>query len=136
MLPNDGRVVSSFVVQALRGEPLTVFGDGSQTRSFCYVDDLVDGLIRLMNSATDVTGPVNLGNPVEFTMLELAVLVLALVGSDGPIEHHPLPSDDPVRRKPDIDRAQDLLGWGPTVQLEEGLKRTVEYFRHALADGY
>jgi UDP-glucuronate decarboxylase len=133
MLPNDGRVVSSFIVQALRGEPLTVFGDGSQTRSFCYVDDLVDGLIRLMNSPPEVTGPVNLGNPVEFTMLELATKVLALLGSGGPVEHRPLPSDDPVRRQPDIGRAQDLLGWGPTVQLDEGLKRTVEYFRHALA---
>jgi UDP-glucuronate decarboxylase len=134
MLPNDGRVVSSFIVQALRGEPLTVFGDGSQTRSFCYVDDMVDGLIRLMNSSPEVTGPVNLGNPVEFTMLELATKVLALVGSAGPIEYRPLPSDDPVRRKPDIDRAHELLGWGPTVPLEEGLKRTVEYFQHALAE--
>jgi UDP-glucuronate decarboxylase len=133
MLPNDGRVVSSFIVQALRGEPLTVFGDGSQTRSFCYVDDLVDGLIRLMNSPPEVTGPVNLGNPVEFTIFELATKVLALLGSGGPVEHRPLPSDDPVRRQPDIGRAQDLLGWGPTVQLDEGLKRTVEYFRHALA---
>jgi UDP-glucuronate decarboxylase len=132
MLPNDGRVVSSFIVQALRGEPLTVFGDGSQTRSFCYIDDMVDGLIRLMNSPPEVTGPVNLGNPVEFTMLELATRVLALVGSAGPVEHRPLPSDDPVRRKPDIDRAQELLGWAPTVPLEEGLKRTVEYFQHAL----
>src|ERR1035437_5720437 len=133
MLPHEGRVVSSFIVQALRGEPLTVFGDGAQTRSFCYVDDLVDGLIRLMNSPPEVTGPVNLGNPVEFTMLELATKVLALLGSGGPVEHRPLPSDDPVRRQPDIGRAQDLLGWGPTVQLDEGLKRTVEYFRHALA---
>jgi UDP-glucuronate decarboxylase len=135
MLPNDGRVVSSFLVQALRGEPLTVFGDGSQTRSFCYVDDLVDGLIRLMDSPADITGPVNLGNPVEFTMLELASKVLALVASGGQIEHRPLPADDPVRRKPDIGRAQALLGWGPTVPLEEGLKRTVEYFRQVLAGG-
>jgi UDP-glucuronate decarboxylase len=135
MLPNDGRVVSSFIVQALRGEPLTVFGDGSQTRSFCYIDDLVDGLTRLMNSPTEVAGPVNLGNPVEFTMLELATKVLDLVGSDGPIEHRPLPSDDPARRKPDIGLARELLGWGPTVQLEEGLKRTVEYFRQVLSGG-
>jgi len=133
MLPDDGRVVSSFVVQALRGEPLTVFGDGSQTRSFCYVDDLVDGLIRLMNSPPGVTGPVNLGNPAEFTMLELAKKVLALAGSDGPIEHHPLPPDDPVRRRPDIGLARELLGWEPTVPLDEGLSRTVGYFRHALA---
>jgi len=132
MLADDGRVVSSFVVQALRGEPLTVFGDGSQTRSFCYVDDLVDGLIRLMNSPPGVTGPVNLGNPAEFTMLELAKKVLALAGSDGPIEHRPLPPDDPVRRRPDIGLARELLGWEPTVPLDEGLSRTVGYFRQAL----
>jgi UDP-glucuronate decarboxylase len=129
---SDGRVVSSFVVQALRGQALTVFGDGSQTRSFCYVDDLVDGLIRLMNSPPEVTGPVNLGNPGEFTVLELAKKVLALAGSDCPIENRPLPSDDPVRRKPDISVARDLLDWQPTVPLDEGLKATVEYFRHAL----
>jgi UDP-glucuronate decarboxylase len=134
MMPDDGRVVSSFIVQAIRGEPLTVFGDGSQTRSFCYVDDMVEGLIRLMNSPPEVTGPVNLGNPGEFTMLELATKVQALVGSASPIERRPLPSDDPVRRRPDIDRARKLLGWGPTVPLEEGLKRTLEYFQHALAD--
>jgi UDP-glucuronate decarboxylase len=132
MLPNDGRVVSSFIVQALRGEPLTVFGDGSQTRSFCYVDDMVDGLIKLMNSAPDVTGPVNLGNPGEFTMLDLAKKVLTLTGSDAPIENRPLPSDDPVRRRPDISRARDLLGWEPAVPLAEGLERTVEFFRQAL----
>jgi UDP-glucuronate decarboxylase len=133
MLPDDGRVVSSFIVQALRGEPLTVFGDGSQTRSFCYVDDLVDGLIRLMNSPAGATGPVNLGNPAEFTMLELAKKVLALAGGDGPIEHRPLPPDDPVRRRPDIGLARELLGWEPTVPLDEGLRRTVGYFRDALA---
>jgi UDP-glucuronate decarboxylase len=133
MLANDGRVVSSFIVQALRGEPLTIFGDGSQTRSFCYIDDMVDGLIRLMNAPREVTGPVNLGNPGEFTMLELAKKVVALTGSDGVIEERPLPSDDPVRRKPDIGRARELLGWEPTVPLDEGLKRTVEYFRAALA---
>jgi UDP-glucuronate decarboxylase len=132
MLPNDGRVVSSFIVQALRGQPLTVFGDGSQTRSFCYVDDLIDGLIRLMNSPDGVTGPVNLGNPGEFTMLELAAKVRTLTGSDAPIEHRPLPADDPVRRKPDISRARDLLDWEPTVPLDEGLARTVEYFRQVL----
>ena len=129
MLPNDGRVVSSFIVQALAGGPLTVFGDGAQTRSFCYVDDLVDGLIRLMNTSLEVTGPINLGNPGEFTMLELAAKVLELVGGGGPIEHHPLPSDDPVRRRPNIDRARDLLGWSPAVPLDDGLARTVEYFR-------
>jgi UDP-glucuronate decarboxylase len=133
MLPNDGRVVSSFIVQALQGEPLTIFGDGSQTRSFCYVDDLVDGLIALMNSPSEVTGPINLGNPGEFTMLELAKKVLAAVGSDCPIEHRPLPADDPVRRQPDISRAIELLGWEPSVELDEGLERTVEYFSQTLA---
>ncbi|MGI8760130.1 MAG: UDP-glucuronic acid decarboxylase family protein [Jatrophihabitantaceae bacterium] len=133
MLPNDGRVVSSFIVQALRGEPLTVYGDGSQTRSFCYVDDLVDGLIRLMGTPAEVTGPVNLGNPAEFTMLELAALVLDMVGLDGTVEHRALPADDPVRRRPNIDLARELLGWSPTVGLDEGLKQTVEYFRNALA---
>jgi UDP-glucuronate decarboxylase len=132
MLANDGRVVSSFIVQALRGQPITIFGDGSQTRSFCYVDDLVDGLIRLMNSPAEVTGPVNLGNPGEFTVLELAKKVLALTGSDCPVDHLPLPSDDPVRRKPDISLARQVLDWQPTVALDDGLTRTVEYFRHAL----
>jgi UDP-glucuronate decarboxylase len=132
MLPNDGRVVSSFIVSALRGQPLTVFGDGSQTRSFCYVDDLVDGLIKLMNAPPGVTGPVNLGNPGEFTMLELAKKVLARTASDAPIEHRPLPADDPARRKPDITRARDQLGWEPTVPLDQGLDMTVEYFRQAL----
>ncbi len=132
MQPNDGRVVSSFIVSALRGEPLTVYGDGSQTRSFCYVDDLVDGLIRLMDSPAAVTGPVNLGNPGEFTMIELARQVLALTGSDSPIEHRPLPADDPSRRRPDISRAREVLGWGPSVDLADGLKRTVEYFREVL----
>ena len=132
MLPNDGRVVSSFIVQALRGEPLTVFGDGTQTRSFCYVDDLVDGLIRLMNAPLEVTGPINLGNPGEFTMLELASKVLELVGRGGPIEHHALPADDPIRRRPNIDRAIELLQWSPTVPLDEGLERTVEYFKGIL----
>ena len=132
MLANDGRVVSSFIVSALRGEPLTVFGDGSQTRSFCYVDDMVDGLIRLMNSPREVTGPVNLGNPGEFTMLELAKKVLALADADAPIEHGPLPSDDPVRRRPDIARARELLSWEPLVPLDDGLAKTVEYFRQVL----
>jgi UDP-glucuronate decarboxylase len=134
MAADDGRVVSNFIVQALTGQPLTVFGDGTQTRSFCYVDDLVDGLIRLMDSPDEVTGPINLGNPGEFTMLELAQQVTALAG--GPdIEYRPLPQDDPVRRKPDIAKAQELLGWQPTVPLEEGLKRTVDYFRDHLAAG-
>jgi UDP-glucuronate decarboxylase len=132
MLPDDGRVVSNFIVQALRGKPLTVFGDGSQTRSFCYIDDMVDGLIRLMNSPSEVTGPVNLGSPGEFTMLELAKQVMDLTGNDCPVEHRPLPPDDPARRQPDISRARELLGWEPTVSLGEGLARTVEYFRRAL----
>jgi UDP-glucuronate decarboxylase len=129
MLRGDGRVVSSFITQALSGQPLTIFGDGSQTRSFCYVDDLVDGLIRLMNSPPEVTGPVNLGNPAEFTVLELAKQVLALTGSNSPVEHRRLPSDDPVRRQPDISLARELLDWQPTVPLDEGLTKTVEYFR-------
>jgi UDP-glucuronate decarboxylase len=133
MQPDDGRVVSNFIVQALRGEPLTVFGDGSQTRSFCYVDDLVDGLIRLMDSPPEVIGPVNLGNPGEFTMLELAKQVMALTDSDSPVQHLPLPADDPARRRPDISRARELLGWEPTVPLHEGLAQTVEYFRRTLA---
>ena len=132
MQPDDGRVVSNFIVQALKGEPLTVFGDGSQTRSFCYIDDMVDGLISLMNSPREVTGPINLGNPGEFTMLELAKQVMALTDSDCELKHLPLPADDPVRRKPDITRAQEVLGWEPTVPLSEGLARTVDYFRDVL----
>jgi UDP-glucuronate decarboxylase len=132
MQADDGRVVSNFIVQALRGEPLTVFGDGSQTRSFCYVDDTVDGLISLMDSPPEVIGPVNLGNPGEFTMLELAKQVMALIESDCPVVHLPLPADDPARRKPDISRARELLGWEPAVPLNEGLARTVEYFRGVL----
>ncbi len=129
MLPNDGRVVSNFIMQALQGQDLTVFGDGEQTRSFCYVEDLVTGLIALMDSPPEVTGPINIGNPGEFTMLELAEKVIALVGGDSKLVHEPLPTDDPVRRKPNIDRAQELLGWSPTVSLDQGLKPTVEYFR-------
>ncbi len=129
MLPNDGRVVSNFIMQALQGQDLTVFGDGEQTRSFCYVDDLVTGLIALMESPPEVTGPINIGNPGEFTMLELAEKVIELVGSGSKLVHEPLPTDDPVRRKPNIDKAQSILGWSPTVSLDEGLKPTVEYFR-------
>lgn len=129
MLPNDGRVVSNFIMQALQGQDLTVFGDGEQTRSFCYVDDLVSGLIALMDSPPDVTGPINLGNPGEFTMLELAAKVLDLVGGESTLVHERLPTDDPVRRKPDIEQAQRVLGWSPTISLDEGLKPTVEYFR-------
>ena len=132
MLANDGRVVSSFIVRALAGKPLTVFGDGSQTRSFCYVSDMIEGLIALMNSSTEVTGPINLGNPGEFTMLELARKVQTLTNSDQPLEFLPLPADDPARRRPDITRANELLGWEPSVPLDTGLAHTVEYFRSTL----
>jgi UDP-glucuronate decarboxylase len=133
MRPDDGRVVSSFIVQALDGEPLTVFGDGSQTRSFCFVDDLVEALIRLMETPHEVTGPVNLGNPGEFTMLELATKVIELTGGNGAVEHQPLPTDDPLQRRPDISLAGELLDWKPTVELDEGLARTIAYFRAARA---
>lgn len=130
MRPNDGRVVSNFIVQALRGEPLTVFGDGSQTRSFCYIDDLIEGIHRLfLHGSAD---PVNIGNPHEFTVLQLAEVVLRLTGSAGPIERKPLPVDDPRVRQPDIGRARALLGWEPSVDLEEGLGRTIRYFRERL----
>lgn len=129
MHPNDGRVVSNFILQALQGENLTVYGDGSQTRSFCYVDDLIDGFTRLMQSPDDFTGPVNLGNPVEMTMLELAEKVLAITGSDSRIVYEPLPSDDPNQRRPDITKAKEVLDWTPRVGLDEGLERTVAYFK-------
>lgn len=134
MHPNDGRVVSNFIVQALRGEPITIYGDGSQTRSFCYVDDLVDGMVRLMNTGHDVTGPVNVGNPGEFTMLELAQVILAITGSGSTIDYRPLPQDDPKQRQPDIGLARRELGWEPTIALDQGLRSTVEYFRSVLAD--
>ncbi len=130
MHPNDGRVVSNFVMSALRGAPLTIYGDGDQTRSFCYVDDLVEGLFAMMASAHEVTGPINLGNPGEFTMSELADAVVEAVGVDPGRVHLPLPQDDPVRRRPDITRARQTLGWEPTIALREGLARTVDYFRH------
>jgi len=133
MHPNDGRVVSNFVVQALRGEPITIFGDGSQTRSFCYVDDLVDGLVNLMNSAAEVTGPINLGNPAEFTILELAELVIELTGSASRLEFHPLPADDPQQRQPDIAKAKDILDWQPKTELRDGLEPTIAYFTRLLA---
>ncbi len=128
MLADDGRVVSNFIVQALKGEDLTVYGDGMQTRSFCYVDDLIEGFVRFMNQ-TETVGPLNLGNPCEFTMLQLAELTLQMVGGKSKIVHKPLPTDDPKQRKPDIALAQKVLKWEPTVQLAEGLKRTIEYFR-------
>ncbi|MBE0617559.1 MAG: GDP-mannose 4,6-dehydratase, partial [Proteobacteria bacterium] len=132
MLPNDGRVVSNFIVQALKGEPLTVYGDGSQTRSFCYVDDLVEGLIALMNT-DGLAGPVNLGNPSEFTILELAERVRALTGSRAEIRFLPLPADDPAQRQPDISQARAKLAWEPKVPLEDGLKQTVDYFEGLLS---
>lgn len=133
MAPDDGRVVSNFVLQALRGEPLTIYGDGSQTRSFCYVSDLIDGFVRLMDNDKDLVGPVNLGNPGEFTMKELADAVIEVTGSKSTIEHKPLPQDDPKQRQPDISLAKKELGWEPTIQLREGLEKTVEYFRGVLA---
>ena len=131
MNPSDGRVVSNFIVQALRGEDITIYGDGTQTRSFCYVDDLIDGMVRMMETE-NFTGPVNIGNPGEFTMLELAEKVIRLTGSTSRIIHEPLPSDDPAQRQPVIDLAKDKLGWQPTVTLEDGLKRTIAYFREIL----
>jgi UDP-glucuronate decarboxylase len=133
MHPNDGRVVSNFIVQALRDKDITVYGDGSQTRSFCYVDDLVDGLIRLMESDRDIVGPINLGNPSEFTIRQLAEKVIDLTGSRSKIIHRPLPQDDPKQRQPDISKAQELLGWEPAVPLAEGLTKTIAYFEGLLA---
>ena len=131
MNPDDGRVVSNFIVQALRGDDITIYGDGQQTRSFQYIDDLVEGMIRLMASE-DFTGPVNIGNPGEFTMLELAQKVIALTQSNSKISYHPLPQDDPLQRKPDISLAKEKLAWEPTVVLEEGLKKTIDYFKTSL----
>lgn len=135
MHPNDGRVVSNFIVQALKGKNITIYGDGQQTRSFCFVDDMVDGLIAMMNTPADFIGPVNLGNPGEFTIMELAQKVIDIVGAGSKIIHQPLPADDPVRRKPDIAQAREKLGWNPTVLLEEGLKKTIAYFETILSEG-
>jgi UDP-glucuronate decarboxylase len=132
MHPNDGRVVSNFILQALRGEPITIFGNGSQTRSFCYVDDMVKGLFLLMKTADEVTGPVNLGNPEEHSILEIAQKVLKLTGSKSEIVFEPLPPDDPEKRQPDISVAKKVLGWSPTVTLEEGLPKTIDYFDNLL----
>lgn len=129
MNTNDGRVVSNFIVQALKGQDITIYGDGSQTRSFCYVDDLIEGMIRMMNSRDGFTGPVNIGNPGEFTMLQLAQKVIELTGSKSQIIYQPLPQDDPTQRKPVIELAQKELSWNPTINLEEGLKKTIEYFK-------
>jgi len=134
MHPNDGRVVSNFIVQALRNRPITLFGDGNQTRSFCYVDDLADGLVRLMDSGDDLTGPVNLGNPNEFTIRQLAEKVVALTGSRSKIEMRPLPTDDPKQRQPDISLARSALKWSPKIEVDEGLKKTIAYFDATLAE--
>ena len=134
MHPHDGRVVSNFVVSALTGKPITIYGEGQQTRSFCYVDDLIDGLIAMMNSADEVTGPINLGNPGEFTIAELAAEVIKQTGVNPGIEYLPLPPDDPTRRQPDITRAKQTLGWEPTIELESGLAKTIEYFRATLTN--
>jgi UDP-glucuronate decarboxylase len=128
MHPNDGRVVSNFIMQALKGEDITVYGDGTQTRSFCYVDDLVEAVVRTMNTPDEFTGPINIGNPREFTMLELAEFVLKLTRSNSKLVFKPLPSDDPKQRQPDITLAKEVLGWSPTTQLEQGLERTIRYF--------
>ena len=135
MHPQDGRVVSNFIVQALQGRPITIYGDGSQTRSFCYVDDLIAGFRRLMDSPDAITGPVNIGNPGEFTMIELAEMVQTLTGSKSAIVREPLPADDPKQRQPDIAIARELLGWEPTVHLKAGLARTIDYFERLLAEG-
>ena len=132
MHPNDGRVVSNFIVQALKGEPITLFGEGKQTRSFCYVDDLVEGLVRLMNSPAELTGPVNLGNPKEFSVRELAEKIIQLTHTRSRIELRPLPVDDPQQRQPDISQARNALGWAPKIELEEGLKSAIVYFRELL----
>ena len=132
MHPNDGRVVSNFIMQALRNEPTTIYGDGTQTRSFCYVSDLVDGLIRLMQSARNLCGPINLGNPGEFTMRELAATIAQLCGMELRLEFRPLPADDPRQRRPDITKAREQLGWQPTIPLAEGLRPTIDYFRRFL----
>ena len=135
MHPEDGRVVSNFVVQALRGEPITLYGEGRQTRSFCYVDDLVEGVVRLMATGDEVNGPVNLGNPAEFSIRELAALVIELTGSGSQIEYRPLPQDDPKQRRPDITKARDIIDWEPTVTLRQGLQRTIAYFDELLSRG-
>jgi UDP-glucuronate decarboxylase len=134
MHPNDGRVVSNFIVQALLGRNITIYGDGSQTRSFCYVDDLIEGLISLMATSNDFTGPVNIGNPDEFSILELASSIVSLTGSSSKIIHKPLPQDDPRQRRPDISKAKQTLSWTPRTRLKEGLIQTIAYFEQLLSD--
>jgi UDP-glucuronate decarboxylase len=135
MHPNDGRVVSNFIVQALRGQDITIYGDGSQTRSFCYVDDLIEGMLRMMETRPDLTGPINIGNPSEFTILELAKLVIETTAAKSKINFEPLPSDDPKQRRPDISKAKSILGWEPKTQLREGLSKTIAYFDRLLSEG-
>jgi UDP-glucuronate decarboxylase len=134
MHPNDGRVVSNFIIQALLGRDITIYGDGSQTRSFCYVDDLIDGFVRLMRSADDITGPINIGNPVEFSMMQLANAVIEITGSRSKIAHRQLPMDDPRQRQPNIEKAENILGWKPVVPLKEGLGKTIAYFEKLLRE--
>jgi UDP-glucuronate decarboxylase len=129
MHPNDGRVVSNFIVQALQGKDITIYGDGSQTRSFCFVDDLIDGMIKFMNTDDSVIGPMNIGNPTEFTMLQLAEKVINMTGTSSKIVYEKLPEDDPLQRKPDITLAQSVLNWNPSIELEEGLTHTIQYFK-------
>ncbi|GAB4525281.1 MAG: SDR family oxidoreductase [Amphiplicatus sp.] len=133
MLENDGRVVSNFIVQALKNEPITIYGDGSQTRSFCYVDDLVEALVKVLDTPAEVSGPINLGNPGEFTIKELAEMIIAMTGSHSPVHYRPLPVDDPKKRRPDISKAKAVLGWEPRIPLAEGLEKTIGYFKAQLA---
>lgn len=133
MLENDGRVVSNFIVQALKNEPITIYGDGSQTRSFCYVDDLVEALVKVLDTPPEVSGPINLGNPGEFTIKELAEMIIAMTGSHSPVHYRPLPVDDPKKRRPDISKAKAVLGWEPRIPLAEGLEKTIGYFKAQLA---
>jgi UDP-glucuronate decarboxylase len=135
MHPNDGRVISNFIMQALRNEPISIFGDGRQTRSFCYVDDMIDGLVKMMNGPDDFVGPVNLGNPGEYSMLELAEAIITLTGSKSRMEFHPLPVDDPRRRQPSTALAKEKLGWEPKVELRQGLEKTISYFRELITKG-
>jgi UDP-glucuronate decarboxylase len=134
MQKNDGRVVSNFIIQALQNQPISIFGDGTQTRSFCYVDDLISGLISMMETPDKVTGPINIGNPDEFTMIELAKLVLDITGSSSKLEFHPLPADDPLQRCPDITKAKTSLNWEPRVKLHQGLEKTISYFETVLSE--
>ncbi|HQD34223.1 MAG TPA: SDR family oxidoreductase [Bacteroidales bacterium] len=135
MHPNDGRVVSNFIIQAIQNNPITIYGDGTQTRSFCYVDDMLDGLIKLMNTSDEIIGPINLGNPSEFKIIELAELIIDLTNSKSEIIHLPLPEDDPIRRQPDISKAKSILEWQPKISLKEGLVKTIEYFERLMIEG-